>query len=55
MRRFFKIFTSNLGLKLLAAVLAFAVYYSIKATIPAGGRAANPYVFDLKGPVNVGK
>ena len=55
MRKFLKFFTGNLGLKLLAAILAFVVYYSMKATIPAGGRAANPSVFDLKGPANGGK
>ena len=55
MKRFLKFFTGNLGLKLLAAILAFVVYYSMKATIPAGGRAANPSVFDLKGPADGGK
>ena len=55
MKRFLKFFTSNLGLKLLAAILAFVVYYSMKANIPTGGRTANPSVFDLKGPANGGK
>ena len=55
MKRFLRFFTSNLGLKLLAAILAFVVYYSMKATIPVGGRVEHPSVFDLKGPANGGE
>ena len=55
MKTVLKFFTSNLGLMLLATILAFVVYYSLKATTPAGGRATHPSVFDLKGTANGGK
>ncbi len=51
MKRFFSIFTRNLGLKLLALILAIVVYYSMKDSTPSNVRVYTP----LKGPANGGK
>ena len=54
MRKIIAFFTSNWGLKILAVVLAIAVYYSLKETTRGGFGKNTPSTF-LKGPADGGK
>ena len=53
MRRIIAFFTSNWGLKILALLLAIAMYYSMKETSSGGRSKASPSL--LKGPLDGGK
>ena len=54
MRKIIAFFTGNWGLKILALLLAIAVYYSLKESTHGGGRGYGSPNF-LGGTVNGGK
>ena len=59
MKRLIAFFTSNWGLKILALILAIAVFYSMKETSKdtshANARDTGSSTFHLKGPADGGK
>ena len=59
MKRLIAFFTSNWGLKILALILAIAVFYSMKETSKdashAKARDTGSSTFNLKGPADGGK
>ena len=55
MKRLISFFSSNWGLKILALILAIAVFYSMKETSRADTHDNGRPTFNLKGPADGGK
>ena len=55
MKRLIAFFTGNWWLKILALILAIAVYYSMKETSRANTHDNGRPTFNLKGPADGGK
>jgi len=59
MKRLISFFSSNWGLKILALILAIAVFYTMKenskGALRGKARDMSPPTFNLKGPVDGGK